>query len=87
MNRNYKEAMRYHKLRKLKKSKKKGKNAEEEAEEVSATSETSEKLSDHEAASVPEQTIVELVEEMPKLPLVLKQEPVEQALPSVSEQQ
>ena len=87
VNRNYNEAMKYHKLRKLKKSKKKGKNTEEEEEEASATSETSKDLSDDEAAPVPEETVVELVGEMPKLPLVPKQEPVEQASPSVSKQQ
>ena len=87
MNRNYNEAMKYHKLRKLKKSKKKGKNTEEEEEEASATSETSKELSDNEAAPVPEETVVELVGEMPKLPLTPKQEPIEQTPLPVSEQQ
>ena len=49
-------------------------------------SKTSEELSDDEAVPVPEETIVELAGKTPKLPLVLKQEPVKQASSSVGEQ-
>ena len=87
VNRNYNEAIKYHKLRKLKKSKKNGKSAEEEEEEVIDTSETSEGFSDDEEAPGQKEAVVELEGETPKLPLLPKQEPVEQTPSSASERQ
>ena len=75
VNRNYNEAMKYHKLRKCKKSKKTDKSADpgEDKEEEIERSETSEEFSDEEV-EVQDQIIAEAEGEMPKLPLVPKSE-------------
>ena len=85
VNRNYNEAMKYHKLRKCKKCKKTDKSAEpkDDEEEEIETSETSEDFSDEEV-EVQGETIAE-VGEMPKLPLLPKPEPTEQPPPPASE--
>ena len=79
VNRNYNEAIKYHKLRKRKKSKKTDKSADPEGdeEEEKETSETSEEFSDKET-EVQDETIAEAEKEMPKLLLVPKSEPTEQ---------
>ena len=82
VNRNYNEAMKYHKLRKCKKSKKTDESAEprEYKEEEIETSETSEEISDEEVEIQGEAT-AEAEGEMPKLLLVPKLEPIEQPPP------
>ena len=82
VNRNYNEAMKYHKLRRCKKSKKtyKSTNPEEHEEEDIETSKTSEELSDKEV-EVQRETIAEPEGEVPKLPLVPKSELVEPTPP------
>ena len=87
VNRNYNEAMKYHKLRKLKKSKKTGESAEQEEEEMAEMIETSGEFSDEEDTPGQEEAVVELEGEMSKLPVVPKQEPIEQTLAPVNEQQ
>ena len=84
VNRNYNEAIKYHKLRKLKKSKKTDKGTEPAEEEEIEMSETSEELSDDEV-EIQGETIAEAEGEMPKLPLVPKLEPTEQPPPLASE--
>ena len=86
VNRNYNEAMKYHKLRKCKKSKKTDESAEprEDKEEGIEMSETSEEFSDEEVEIQGEAT-AEAEGEMPKLPLVPKLEQTEQPSPPKSE--
>ena len=86
VNRNYNEAIKYHKLRKLKRSNKTDKSAEPE-EEIIDTSETSGDFSDEEDILGKEEAIIGLEGETPKLPLVPKQEPIEQTPLPESEQQ
>ena len=78
VNRNYNEAMKYHKLRKHKKSKKTDKSADPEGgdEGEKETSETSEELSDKEP-EVQEEPMAGAEKAVPKLPLALKKEPNE----------
>ena len=87
MNRNYNEAIKYHRLRKLKKSKKTGESAEQEEEEMMEMSEISGEVSDQEDALEQEKAVVALEREAPKLPLVPKQEPIEQTPPLTGERQ
>ena len=86
VNRNYNEAMKYHKLRKCKKSKKTDESAEprEDKEEEIEMSETSEEFSDEEV-KIQGETTAEVEGEMPKLPLVPKLEPTEQLPPPKGE--
>ena len=79
VNRNYNEAIKYHKLRKRKKSKKTDKSADPEGdeEEEIEMSETSEEFSDEEVG-VQGEIIAEAEGEIPKLLLVPKSEPTEQ---------
>ena len=78
INRNYNEAMKYHKLRKHKKSKKTDKSADPEGdnEEEKEMSKTSEELSGEEP-EVQEEPMVGAEKEVPKLPLTIKEEPIE----------
>ena len=78
VNRNYNEAIKYHRLRKLKKSQKTGESTEQEEEEMMEMSETSGEVSDEEDAPEHEKAVIALEGEVPKLPLVPKQEPIEQ---------
>ena len=86
VNRNYNEAMKYHKLRRRKKSKKTDKSTDqkEDEEEEMETSETSEEFSDEEI-EVQRETMAKTEGEGPKLPLVPKTELIEQMPPPVSE--
>ena len=79
VNRNYNEAIKYHKLRKLKKSKKSGEKEDQEEKmvEMSGTltpEDLSEIGSDKDHPPEQEMDIVKLAGEAPKVPLVLKQE-------------
>ena len=76
VNRNYNEALKYHKLSKCKKSKKTDKSADPEGddEEEKETSKTSEEFSD-EDPEIQEGTMAGAEKEVPKLPLALKKEP------------
>ena len=87
VNRNYNEAIKYHRLRKLKKSKKTGESTEQEEEEMMEMSETSGEVSDEEDAPEQEKAVITLEGEVPKLPLVPKQEPIEQTLPPTGKKQ
>ena len=82
VNRNYNEAMKYHKLRKCKKSKKTDESAElgEDKEEEIEMSRTSEEFSDEEV-EIQEEITAGAEGEMSKLPLVPKLEPTEQSPP------
>ena len=86
VNKNYNEAIKYHKLRKCKKSKKTDASAEprEDKEEEIEMSETSEEFS-HEEVKFQGEATAEAEGEMPKLPLVPKMEPTEQPPPPKSE--
>ena len=77
VNRNYNEAVRYHKLRRHKKSKKTDESTDSEGgeHEEKETSETSGEVSDEEP-EVQKEPMVR-TEEVPKLPQTLKQEPTE----------
>ena len=81
VNRNYNEAIKYHKLKKCKRSKKTDKSADEEEE--MEMSETSAEFSDEEV-EIQAEIIAEPGEEQPKLPLVPKTELMEQELPPAS---
>ena len=90
VNRNYNEAIEYHKLRKLKTSKKTGKKSDKEKNlEETGASETSEKLSgDGSEKDTPlDIEAGEAAEALPKILLVLKQELSEQELPLEGEMQ
>ena len=78
VNRNYNEAMKYHKLPKGKKSKKTDESTDPEGGvgEEKKTSETSEEFSDEEP-EVQEEPMVGAEKAVPKLPLALKKEPTE----------
>ena len=86
VNRNYNEAIRYHKLRKRKKSMKtdKGADPEEGEEEGMDTSETSAEYTDDEIEQLDEVT-TKPGEEQPDLPQQLKQELTEQEMPPSGE--
>ena len=86
VNRNYNEAMRYHKLRKSKKSMRKGEGAdpEKDKEEGMDTSETSAEYTDDEVEQLGEVT-TKPGEEQPDLPQQLKQELMEQEMPPSGE--
>ena len=77
INRNYNEAVSYHKLRKLKKSKKSDESADSNGsdEEEKEASETSRETLDEQPETQEEQMAG--TEEDPKIPQALKQEPVE----------
>ena len=94
VNRNYNEAISYHKLRKPKSPKRKPDAKQtDQGKEVVETSKTpssktsSEDGSEREHSSDQDMEIVEVGEEAPKVPLVLKQELVEQQPHSESENQ
>ena len=78
VNRNYNEAMKYHKLRKCKKSKKTAGSTDPEGGDdgEKETNETSEEFSDKEP-EVQEEPMVGTEEEVLELPQTLKQEPTE----------
>ena len=84
VNRNYNEAISYHKLKKPKSTARKGKKQAGQEEGVAGTSKTQlpesslEARSDEENFSDPKMEIVEVGEVLPKVLLKLKQEPVEQ---------
>ena len=86
VNRNYNEAIRYHKLRKRKKSMKTGKSAdpEKDEEEGMDTSETSAEYTNDEIEQLGEVTTKQ-GEEQPNLPQQLKQELTEQEMPPAGE--
>ena len=86
MNRNYNEAIKYHKLRKCKRSTKTDKSTdpEEDEEEGMEMNETSAKYSDEEVEILGKVT-AKPGEEQPKLPQKPKMELTEQELPPASE--
>ena len=86
VNRNYNEAMKYHKLRRRKRSKKTDENTDQkrEEEEEIEMRETSEEFSDEETKEQRE-TVIETAGEEPILLLVPKTEPAEQMPPQASE--
>ena len=86
VNRNYNEAIKYHKLRILKKAKKTGQSAEQEEEEAIDMSGTSDELSEEEDVPGEEEAVSDSGKKVPELLLVPKQEPNKQASLLASEQ-